>query len=136
MNTVQSTRRVRVSSSPPSLIEADSFPFEDLSSIAEVESWRKEIHRPVYHIHKWWAQRLGSVFRGLLIGAATPPEADFQSAFYGTTRLSGIVYDPFMGSGTTIGEALKLGQRAVGRDINPVAYLAVRTALGLPAESR
>ena len=47
-------------------IECDDFPFEKLSRIAERESWRKEVNRPTYHIHKWWAQRLGSVFRGVL----------------------------------------------------------------------
>jgi transcriptional regulator with XRE-family HTH domain len=44
-------------------IEEAGFPFETLSDIAELESWRKEIYRPIYHLHKWWAQRLGSVFR-------------------------------------------------------------------------
>ncbi len=39
-------------------IEADSFPFEYLSLAATAESWRKEINRPTYHMHKWWAQRL------------------------------------------------------------------------------
>ena len=40
------------------------------------------------------------------------------------------VFDPFMGSGTTIGEAHKLGITALGRDINPVAVESVCTALG------
>ena len=35
-----------------------------------------------------------------------------------------------MGSGTTIGEAHKLGLAALGRDINPVAVESVRVALG------
>lgn len=35
-------------------IEDDAFPFEHLSAIAEHESWRKEVFRPVYHMHKWW----------------------------------------------------------------------------------
>jgi putative DNA methylase len=35
-----------------------------------------------------------------------------------------------MGSGTTIGEAHKLGFTALGRDINPVACESVRVALG------
>ncbi|HAX77593.1 MAG TPA: hypothetical protein DCY88_17595, partial [Cyanobacteria bacterium UBA11372] len=39
------------------------------------------------------------------------------------------VFDPFMGSGTTIGEAIKLGATAIGRDINPVAYFLVKNAL-------
>lgn len=34
-----------------------------------------------------------------------------------------------MGSGTTVGEALKLGCRAVGVDINPVSYFQVKKAL-------
>src|SRR5262249_18007923 len=40
-----------------------------------------------------------------------------------------IVLDPFMGSGTTLGEALKLGCRVIGCDINPVSYFLVRQAL-------
>ena len=40
------------------LIESGSFPFEFVSELAEMESWRKEVYRPIYHIHKWWAKRL------------------------------------------------------------------------------
>ncbi|MGH9424739.1 MAG: adenine-specific DNA methylase, partial [Terriglobia bacterium] len=40
------------------------------------------------------------------------------------------IFDPFMGSGTTVGEAHKLGCIALGRDINPVACESVRVALG------
>lgn len=36
-------------------IEDDDFPILEISQIAEQESWRKEINRPAYHIHKWWA---------------------------------------------------------------------------------
>jgi adenine-specific DNA methylase len=111
-------------------IEQPSFPFEQLSDIAEVESWRKEIHRPVYHLHKWWAQRLGSVFRALVAGTFAPADADILKLFYEPVRFPGpVVFDPFMGSGTTLGEALKLGCRAIGRDINPVSHFVVRTAL-------
>lgn len=113
------------------LIECDEFPFEFLSHLAERESWRKEIHRPIYHVHKWWAKRLGSVFRGLILGCKLPPEADLSTEFYRAHNLSALtVFDPFMGSGTTIGEAHKLGCTAIGRDINPVAVEAVKTALG------
>ena len=113
-------------------IESDDFPFEQLSHIAERESWRKEIYRPIYHVHKWWAQRLGSVFRGILLGTLTPKGTDVLDLFYSPARFPDtIVFDPFMGSGTTLGETLKLGGRAIGRDINPVSYLQVRTALTL-----
>ena len=116
----------------PRAIESDDFPFEQLSRIAERESWRKEVYRPIYHIHKWWAQRLGSVFRGILLGALTPKGTDLLDLFYSPARFpDAVVFDPFMGSGTTLGETLKLGGRAIGRDINPVSYLQVRTALTL-----
>jgi putative DNA methylase len=113
------------------LIETDTFPFEFLSQLGERESWRKEVHRPVYHVHKWWAKRLGSVFRGILLGCALGEGADLPHQFYRKHSFEGVtVFDPFMGSGTTIGEAHKLGFTALGRDINPVAVDAVRVALG------
>jgi putative DNA methylase len=115
----------------PRLIESDAFPFEFLSQLAERESWRKEVHRPIYHVHKWWAKRLGSIFRGILLGSVLPESADLRQEFYSQQAYSKLtVFDPFMGSGTTIGEAHKLGFSALGRDINPVAVEAVRTALG------
>jgi putative DNA methylase len=113
------------------IIETDAFPFDFVSRLAARESWRKEIHRPIYHIHKWWATRLGSVFRSILLGAVLPENCDFAAEFYKTHKLSCFtVFDPFMGSGTTVGEAHKLGLTALGRDINPVAVESVRTALG------
>ena len=113
------------------LIETDAFPFEFLSHLAERESWRKEVHRPIYHVHKWWAKRLGSIFRGVLLGSTLPETVELAEAFYRPFEAGGtVVFDPFMGSGTTIGEAHKLGFTALGRDINPVAVEGVRTALG------
>ncbi len=113
------------------LIESDRFPFEFVSRLAERESWRKEVHRPIYHIHKWWANRLGSVFRAILLSCVLPADEDLTGAFYGKHSFSGIsVFDPFMGSGTTVGEAHKLGLTAFGRDINPVAVESVKAALG------
>lgn len=113
------------------LIETDHFQFEFLSQLAERESWRKEIHRPIYHTHKWWAKRLGSVFRGILLGSMLDPDTNISEAFYSLHDFSNVsVFDPFMGSGTTIGEAHKLGLVALGQDINPVAAESVRVALG------
>jgi putative DNA methylase len=112
-----------------SLVE-QSFPFEHLSIIAERESWRKEVNRPTSYIHKWWARRLGSVFRGLIIGGAEDVSAPFAERYYQNTQYRNLsVFDPFMGSGTTITEAVKLGARVVGSDINPVAVAMVRAAL-------
>ncbi|MDE0660708.1 MAG: DNA methyltransferase [Gammaproteobacteria bacterium] len=116
----------------PCALEDDGFPFEAISVVAESESWRKEINRPTYHVHKWWAQRLGTAFRAILLGALSPSGTDVAGSFYRPLRFTGrVVFDPFMGSGTTVGEALKLGARAVGRDINPVAHFLVRNALAV-----
>jgi len=111
-------------------IEDKGFPFEALSHVAELESWRKEINRPLSHIHKWWAQRLGTVFRAIVLGTFAPAGTKVLDLFYARARVpDATVFDPFMGSGTTVIETLKLGAKAVGRDINPVAYFQVRNAL-------
>lgn len=111
-------------------IEDDAFPFEALSEVCDIESWRKEINRPLYHIHKWWAHRLGTAFRAIVLGTFAPSGADVMRLFYQPARIDdAVVFDPFMGSGTTLGETLKLGGRAIGRDINPVAHFLVTNAL-------
>jgi putative DNA methylase len=108
----------------------DGFPFDELSDIAEIESWRKEIYRPIYHIHKWWAQRLGSVFRAAIVAGSAPQGHSIMDLFYEPLQLPDVVvFDPFMGNGTTIGEAHKLGCAAIGRDINPVAFRSVSASL-------
>ncbi|GAA2984105.1 DNA methyltransferase [Streptomyces fulvorobeus] len=106
------------------------FPAAELSQIGEAESWRKEVHRPATSTHKWWAKRLGSVFRGILTSALTDDRSKALDAYSTATSLDGItVFDPFSGSGTTIVEAAKLGASVVGWDINPVATLTQRQAV-------
>lgn len=108
----------------------NGFPLGFVSKLAEHESWRKDIYRPMYYIHKWWARRLGSVFRAIIIGACSDRTADIADLFYSPVRFPDVVvFDPFMGSGTTVGEAAKLGCRVIGRDINPVAVTMVQAAL-------
>jgi putative DNA methylase len=135
--TVATKAKRQRSSRSRTAIEEPSFPFEHLSEIAELESWRKEINRPIYHIHKWWAQRLGSVFRAILITAFSPPNTDILTAFY-TRRMPSnkVIFDPFMGSGTTIGEAIKLGFRVIGQDINAVSHFLVKNALAAHSRSK
>lgn len=122
-------QRGKATNARGSALEA-GFPLLEISELAQQESWRKEINRPLYHIHKWWATRLGSVFRGITLGALADATLDIWEGFYKRHDLADkVVLDPFMGSGTTIGEALKLGARAIGCDINPVSTFLVRQAL-------
>lgn len=104
------------------------YPYIEISRLAKKESWRKEVNRPIYHLHKWWAQRLGSIFRANIIHAIEPSSNEWLS-FYQRHNYGATVLDPFMGSGTTLGEALKLGCNVVGCDINPVSTFLVREEL-------
>jgi putative DNA methylase len=128
MTALAAARLVRPTSAASAL--EDDFPIVEISQLAEQESWRKEINRPLYHIHKWWATRLGSVFRAIVLGALREQGTDIWREFYQTHNLKGcVVLDPFMGSGTTLGEALKLGANAIGCDINPVSTFQVQQGL-------
>lgn len=107
-----------------------AFPAAMLSEVGTKESWRKEVHRPATSTHKWWAKRLGTVFRGIITSATTDADSDPVVAYGEATDLSGaVVLDPFSGSGVTAVEAAKLGARPVAFDINPVATLVERQAL-------
>jgi len=117
-----------VTQSKIKIIEKE-FPIIFTSLLAEHESWRKELYRPIYHIHKWWANRLGSVFRAIIIGSCSYKD-DVKSQFYSKVKFPNVtIFDPFMGSGTTVGEAIKLGCRAIGRDINPISLLMTTASL-------
>src|SRR5206468_12132105 len=40
-----------------------------------------------------------------------------------------VILDPFMGGGTTVVEALRLGCKVIGIDLNPVAWFIVKTEI-------
>ncbi len=106
------------------------FPAGVVSAAAEKEAWRKEVHRPATHTHKWWAQRLGTVFRGIIASAMAKSESEAEELYRtAVNRPDLVVFDPFAGSGTTLVEAAKMGCRAIGYDINPVATLVQRQAV-------
>ena len=105
-------------------------PYVDLSVMARVEAHRKNIYRPPYYVHKWWARRVGSVFRGIVLDMLLPDGEDVMAAYYLAHDFSDtVVLDPFMGGGTTVGEALRLGCKVVGCDLNPVAWYLVAQAM-------
>ncbi|WP_415975282.1 SAM-dependent methyltransferase [Rhodococcus sp. 077-4] len=106
------------------------FPALEFSRLAQVESWRKELYRPATSTHKWWAKRLGGVFRAMLVSSLVETSSDAMSVFSKKGNFSHItVFDPFAGSGTTAVESVKCGAKAISFDINPVASLVQRQAL-------
>jgi len=108
-------------------IETQQVPVEWVHELALREGNSK---KPIYRIHKWWARRLGSVFRTLLILAITPSHQRVDRVaddFYSQHDFADLtVLDPFMGGGTSIVEASKCGARTIGIDIDPVAWFITR----------
>jgi adenine-specific DNA methylase len=104
-----------------------SFPVDYLNPVAMAEGNAK---KPIYQMHKWWARRLGSVFRMVILATFSDEnqsDNDIWHMFCNGANLNGaIVLDPFMGGGTTIVEALRLGCKVIGIDINPVAWFITK----------
>ncbi|MGO9116601.1 MAG: DUF1156 domain-containing protein [Desulfomonilaceae bacterium] len=100
----------------------------DISFIANLALREKQIQqnfRPIIAVHKWFARRPGTLFRGLLLSEFL--EKPVAEAFYQANRLQGVrVADPFMGGGTPLLEANRLGCDVIGFDINPMSYWIVK----------
>lgn len=126
-------------------IEKD-FPIEYINEIAEREAHAKEKYRPVLFIHKWWARRLGSVFRTIVLYTLVDENTKVLDERTGKWRKiteeelenpwllylkdvdfgGKVVLDPMMGGGTTVVEALRTGCKVVAQDLNPVAWFLVK----------
>lgn len=100
----------------------------DIPFIADLSLREKQIqqnYRPIIGVHKWFARRPGTLFRGLLLAEFV--EGDLRQNFFKGHHLSGVkVADPFMGGGTPLIEANRVGCDTMGCDINPMAYWIVR----------
>ena len=100
----------------------------DIPFIADLALREKQIqqnYRPVIAVHKWFARRPGTLFRGLILSefVAKP----LRNSFYESNELSGLsIADPFMGGGTPLLEANRVGCSVVGFDINPMSYWIVK----------
>ncbi len=103
----------------------------EIPFVAELALREKQIqqsYRPVISIHKWFARRPGTLFRALLLSEFV--DKPLQDAFYESNDLRGVrIADPFMGGGTPLLEANRLGCDVIGYDINPMAYWIVKEAI-------
>ena len=122
---------------PKTCLEVD-FPILPINQVAAIEG---NAGKPIYQMSKWWARRRSSVFRAMLIAAATkapddPAEAAklVWDAYYGNHQKNEAfrklkVADIFMGGGTTVVEGARLGMQMYGNDLNPVAWFVVKNEL-------
>ncbi|MBM4329653.1 MAG: DUF1156 domain-containing protein [Deltaproteobacteria bacterium] len=107
----------------------ESFPIVEINRLAVPE---RNAFKPIYQMHKWFARRASCVFRAILLGAMKPAGTDIMGEFYKDHThdpdTNGVrILDPFMGGGTTVVEALRLGCHVTGIDLNPVAWFIVKT---------
>jgi len=122
---------------PKTCLEVD-FPILPVNQVAIIEG---NAGKPIYQMSKWWARRRSSVFRSMLIAAATKAPDDPSHAaklvwdnYYANHQKRGAfkhlkVADIFMGGGTTLVEGSRLGMQMVGNDLNPVAWFVVKQEL-------
>ena len=122
---------------PLTCLEVD-FPILPINQIAQIEG---NAGKPIYQMSKWWARRRSSVFRSMLIAAATKaPDEPSEAAklvwdnYYANHQDNEAfrklkVADIFMGGGTTLVEGARLGMQMTGNDLNPVAWLVVKNEL-------
>jgi putative DNA methylase len=103
----------------------------DISFVANLALREKQIqqnYRPVIAVHKWFARRPGTLFRALLLAEFS--EGSLQDTFYrANDHRRKRIADPFMGGGTPLLEANRIGCDVVGFDINPMAWWIVRQEL-------
>ncbi|MBR8218244.1 DUF1156 domain-containing protein [Burkholderia vietnamiensis] len=122
---------------PKTCLEVD-FPILPVNQVAVIEG---NAGKPIYQMSKWWARRRSSVFRSMLIAAATKAPDDPSHAarlvwdnYYANHQKKGAfkhlkVADIFMGGGTTLVEGSRLGMQMIGNDLNPVAWFVVKQEL-------
>ena len=122
---------------PKTCLEVD-FPILPVNQIATIEG---NVGKPIYQMSKWWARRRSSVFRAMLIAAATKAPDDPKQAaklvwdsYYHNHQKGGAfkhlkVADIFMGGGTTIVEGSRLGMQMFGCDLNPIAWFITKNEL-------
>ena len=100
----------------------------DIPLVAGLALREKQIqqkYRPIIAVHKWFARRPGSLFRALALSEfGEAPLLDLY--FTGNDFPGKKVADPFMGGGTPLIEANRIGCDVTGFDINPMAAWIVR----------
>lgn len=98
-----------------------------IAGLASAEKQVQQSYRPIIQVHKWFARRPGTLFRGLLLSHFD--ERPLAESFFEGHDLQGVVLDPFIGGGTTAYEANRLGLSVIGYDTNPLSRWIVSRKL-------
>ncbi len=96
-----------------------------IASLALREKQIQQNYRPIIAVHKWFARRPGTLFRGLLLSEFIDQRLE-ETYFESHDFPKKLVADPFMGGGTPLVEANRVGCDVLGFDINPMAAWIVR----------
>ena len=70
-------------------------------------------YRPIIGVHRWFARRPGTVFGSLLLAEYNGSEP-LETSYWRDHKLTEVIADPFMGGGTPIYEANRLGFSGLG----------------------
>jgi len=101
----------------------------DIPFIADLALREKQIqqnYRPIIAVHKWFARRPGTLFRGLLCPSSRVNLCE-KCSINRMTSQGRHVADPFMGGGTPILEANRIGCDVTGFDIKPYVLVDSQT---------
>jgi putative DNA methylase len=102
-----------------------NFHISFVAGLALREKQIQQNYRPIIAVHKWFARRPGTLFRALVLsefGKGPVEDIFFQANEFADKRIG----DPFMGGGTPLIEANRVGCDVEGFDINPMAAWIVR----------
>ncbi|MEM4563422.1 MAG: hypothetical protein QXI55_05815 [Thermofilum sp.] len=122
----------------------DSLPDMVVAKAVELSSREKARRLPIHMVHRWWSRRFAAVYR-MLLAAYLYDDAEtilraIEEPWTMRSKARGrVFFEPMMGGGTGLAEAVLAGWDAYGVDVNPVAVLAARASLfiaakGLPSD--
>jgi adenine-specific DNA methylase len=98
-----------------------------VARLAAREKQIQQRYRPVISVHKWFARRPGSLFRALILSEFV--DAAVSNSYLKGHEVGGVCLDPFMGGGTPLLEAARVGMSVIGYDTNPMARWIVEREL-------
>jgi putative DNA methylase len=116
------------------------YPFPDIANDEEAE--RRRLHKVIERMVPWEASNDEDILNAARweiarsvawgLGEEPPAHGDGKAIFAYLQEKAPPVYDPFSGGGSIPLEAQRLGLRAYGSDVNPVAVLIGRALVEIP----